>query len=211
MTSTFMKDIISSTDELRVILGEPSKRAEAKVIHQLDEHCHTLLKHAPFLVLSTSNEDGSCDASPRGDAPGFVHILDDHHIVIPERPGNKRIDSLQNIVSNPHVGLLFMIPGMEETLRINGKAYITRNQELLEKLEANQKVPQFGIIVEIQEIYIHCAKAFIRSKLWDPTTWPSRNELPSMATIVKAHADLRESSIEEIEESLQESYTTRLY
>lgn len=211
MTNTFTKDIITSTDELRVILGEPSKRAKAKVIHKLDEHCRTLLKHARFLVISTSNEDGSCDASPRGDAPGFVHIIDDHHIVIPERPGNKRIDSLQNIVSNPHVGLLFMIPGMEETLRINGNAHITRNQELLEKLEANQKVPQFGIVVEIQEIYIHCAKAFIRSKLWDTKTWPNRNELPSMATIVKAHAELRESSIEEIEESLQESYTTRLY
>ncbi|KAA0549952.1 pyridoxamine 5'-phosphate oxidase family protein [Bacillus sp. BGMRC 2118] len=210
MMNFMLNDIVSTQDELRAILGEPSKRAEAKVIHKLDDHCRIILSHSPFLVLSTSNEDGTCDASPRGDAPGFVYVIDDQHIVIPERPGNKRIDSLQNIVSNPHVGLLFMIPGMEETLRLNGKAYITRNVELLKKMEANQKVPQLGIIVEIEEIYIHCAKALLRSKLWNSETWPNRLDLPTMATIVKAHAELKETT-NEIEESLQESYTTRLY
>ncbi|MBM6619574.1 pyridoxamine 5'-phosphate oxidase family protein [Bacillus suaedaesalsae] len=210
MVNFMLNDIISTKDELRTLLGEPSQRAEAKVIHKLDDHCRTILAHSPFLVLSTSNEDGTCDASPRGDAPGFVYVIDDHHIVIPERPGNKRIDSLQNIVSNPHVGLLFMIPGMEETLRLNGKAYITRNEDLLEKMEVGQKIPQLGIIVKIEEIYIHCAKALIRSKLWSSETWPNRKELPTMATIVKAHAELKESTVE-IEESLQESYTTRLY
>jgi PPOX class probable FMN-dependent enzyme len=205
------KDVVTSKEELRSVIGEPSKRAEDKVITKLDHHAQKLIKHSPFIVLSTSNQDGTCDASPKGDAPGFVHIIDEKHIIIPERPGNKRVDSIQNILSNPHVGLLFFIPGMEETLRINGKAFIIRDKKWLEKMVANNKTPQLGIVVEIEEIFMHCAKAFIRSNLWNPITWPERKSLPTMAEVLKEHAQLKDITVDVIEESLKESYTKRLY
>ncbi|MFZ3589912.1 pyridoxamine 5'-phosphate oxidase family protein [Bacillus sp. DJP31] len=204
------KNILSSEEELRSLLGEPSKRAQDKLITKIDTLCETMIKHSPFLVLSTSNLNGTCDASPRGDAPGFVHIIDEKHILIPERPGNKRIDSLRNVMANPHVGLLFFIPGMQETLRINGKAFIIRDQEWLEKMAVNDRLPLVGIVVEVEEIFIHCAKAFIRSGLWDQATWPQREKLPTMAEVLKVHASL-DTALEEIDESLIESYTQKLY
>jgi PPOX class probable FMN-dependent enzyme len=210
-TNLLFENRITSKEELRSLIGEPSKRAENKVIHKLDQHCESIIKHSPFLVLSTSNLDGSCDASPRGDASGFVHIVDEKHIIIPERPGNKRLDSIQNILSNPHVGLLFLIPGMEETLRINGRAFLIRDQRWLEKMTAHHKKPELGIVVEVEEAFIHCAKAFIRSNIWKPSTWPERSSLPSMAEMLKDHAQLGDMTIETIEESLKESYSKKLY
>lgn len=204
------KNILSSEEELRSLLGEPSKRAEDKVISKIDTHCKTMIMHSPFLVLSTSNQNGTCDASPRGDSPGFVHIIDEKHILIPERPGNKRIDSLRNLITNPHVGLLFFIPGMQETLRINGRAFIIRDQEWIEKMSVNGRHPLVGIVVEVEEIFIHCAKAFIRSGLWNQVTWPQRENLPTMSEILKVHASL-ETALEEIDDSLIESYTQKLY
>lgn len=165
---TEIKSIISTEEELRKILGQPSERALKKVISSLDHHCVDFLSKSPFLVLSTGNKLGECDASPRGDAPGFVYVLNNNKIIIPERPGNRRIDSILNIISNPRVGLIFFIPGLGETLRINGRAYITNDEEILKEMQANGRNPLLGIVVEIEECYIHCAKAFIRSKMWDP-------------------------------------------
>lgn len=210
-TKVEFKEIISSDQELRQLLGEPSKLAGNKVIRKLDSHCKTIIKHSPFLIISTSNQNGTCDASPRGDAPGFVHIVDDQHIIIPERPGNKRADSIHNIISNPHIGLIFMIPGMEETLRINGKAFIIRDQNWLKKMCAQSKVPQLGIVVEIQEIFMHCAKAFKRSNLWNSESWPKRDTLPTMAEVLKEHIKQEELTVESINQSLKESYSKRLY
>jgi PPOX class probable FMN-dependent enzyme len=204
-------DVITSNEELRSLLGDPSKLAGNKVLTKLDQHCQTLIRQSPFLVLSTSNQDGTCDASPRGDEPGFVYIADENHIIIPERPGNKRVDSIQNILSNPHVGLLFIIPGMDETLRVNGKAFITRDQKWLEKMAVNQKVPRLGIVVTVEEAFMHCVKAFKRSGLWDSTTWPKRESLPSMAEILKDHIQRDELTVETINDSLMESYSKRLY
>ncbi|WP_456279325.1 pyridoxamine 5'-phosphate oxidase family protein [Bacillus sp. AK128] len=210
-TKLHFNELVTSEQELRLLLGEPSKLAGNKVIHKLDSHCKTLIKHSPFLVISTSNQDGSCDASPRGDAPGFVYIADDHHLIIPERPGNKRADSIYNILSNPHIGLIFMIPGMEETLRINGTAFIIQDQDWLEKMKAQNKIPELGIVVKIEEIFMHCAKAFKRSNLWNPNSWPNRQELPSMAEIMKDHVNKVDLTVDSINDLLEESYSKRLY
>ncbi|MFD1737519.1 pyridoxamine 5'-phosphate oxidase family protein [Bacillus salitolerans] len=205
------ENIITSEAELREKLGQPSKVAGNKVIHELDQHCKTLINHSPFLVLSTSNMNGKCDASPRGDAPGFVYIVDEKHIIIPERPGNKRIDSISNILSNPHVGILFFIPGMEETLRINGRACIIQDQNWLTKMTANHKVPELGIVIEVEEIFMHCAKAFKRSHLWEPELWPDITKVPTAPEILAAHVKKEEMTKEVIQEHLKDSYKNRLY
>ncbi|MCT2535381.1 pyridoxamine 5'-phosphate oxidase family protein [Aquibacillus koreensis] len=213
MTNKY-KDIISSKEEFeafRSTIGTPSPRAANKVISFIDEHCVEFIAKSPFLSLATSNVDGECDVSPRGDAPGFVTVLDEHHLFIPERPGNKRMDSMHNIITNPNIGLLFFMPGLGETLRINGKAYICRDPELLEKSSVNGKTPLFGILVEVKECYAHCAKAFLRSKLWDPDSWLSKEELPSVPKMLVAHSKLPNETPVQVAKDLHESYTKRLY
>ncbi|PGT82754.1 phosphatidylinositol alpha-mannosyltransferase [Bacillus sp. AFS040349] len=138
-------------------------------------------------------------------------VLDEHHLFIPERPGNKRMDSVHNIISNPNIGLLFFIPGLGETLRINGKAYICRDPELLEKSMVNGKSPLFGLLVEAQECYVHCAKAFIRSQLWDADSWLAKEALPSAPQMLVAHSKLPNVSSDQVAKELNESYTQRLY
>ncbi len=204
----FTSHQVTTIDHLHELIGTPSKLAESKVIDHLDEDCIKLIGSSPFLVMSTSNESGYCDASPRGDKAGFVHILDKKHLIIPERPGNRRVDSLRNIITNPNIGLLFIIPGLNETLRINGTATITSDQNLLLPLEANGHIPSLGIIVKTEEIYIHCAKAFIRSSLWDSTTWPSKSDYPSPAKVLASHTRTKKS---DVEKQLKESYSERLY
>lgn len=199
---------IGSEEELLTMIGTPSPLAKNKVIPFIDAHCRSFLAKAPFLVLSTSNKEGLCDASPRGDHPGFVHVLDDHHLLIPERSGNRRVDSLRNILSNPYVGLLFVIPGLEETLRINGKAQIIADQELLEPMQVQGRVPQLAIAVEVMECFVHCAKAFKRSGLWQPTSWLPKENLPKPAVMLAEHAKF---SPEDVVDLLHDSYTKRLY
>ena len=162
-------------------------------------------------MISTSDNLGFCDVSPRGDMPGFVRVLDNKHLIIPERPGNKRIDSMRNILLNPKVGLLFFIPGLGETLRVNGKACLVKDDELLEKMAVKGQKPIVGIGVEVEECFIHCAKAFKRSKLWEPSSWANKETLPSAAKILFEHAKIPNSSVDIIAERLQESYTKRLY
>ncbi|MBT2687703.1 pyridoxamine 5'-phosphate oxidase family protein [Bacillus sp. ISL-47] len=211
MLDTVFKKVIDSEEELRLLLGTPSRTAANKIIHKLDHHCREFIGQSPILFLSTADSAGRCDTSPRGDAPGFVHILDDHTFVIPERPGNKRMDSLLNILSNPHVGLLFAIPGLEETLRINGHARIIRDSKILEQMAAYGKNPILGIAVEVDECYIHCAKAFKRSKLWDQSHWLDKQDLPKPAQILADHVNLPGLDSEKIENALLESYEKRLY
>jgi len=179
------RSAVSSADELRAILGAPSDRAVRKQLSALDVHCRAFIARSPFLVLSTANAAGVCDASPKGDVPGFVMVLDDRTLVIPDRPGNRRADSLLNILDNPHVGLLFLIPGMDETLRVNGSARIVRQEALLERMAVDGRRPQLGIEVSVEECYLHCAKAFLRSKLWDPTQHMPRSEMPSLARMIQ--------------------------
>ncbi len=160
-------DRITSEVELRALLGEPSELVIRKQLAALDHHCRAFLALSPFLLLGTTNAQGQCDVSPRGDAPGFVLALDDQTLVIPDRPGNRRIDSLRNIVAHGGVGLLFMIPGVEETLRINGRACIVRDAAILARLEAQGKIPKLAIAVDMEEAFLQCAKALKRSQLWD--------------------------------------------
>jgi PPOX class probable FMN-dependent enzyme len=178
-------DTVTSVTELRAIVGTPSDRAVRKQLAALDVHCRAFIARSPFLVLSTAGASGICDASPKGDLPGFVQVLDEHTLVIPDRPGNRRADSLSNILDNPHVGLLFLIPGMDETLRVNGSARIVRDEALLDRMSVDGRRPQLGIVVDVEECYLHCAKAFLRSKLWDPERQMPRSEMPSLARMIQ--------------------------
>ncbi|MFD1019294.1 pyridoxamine 5'-phosphate oxidase family protein [Thalassobacillus hwangdonensis] len=202
---------ITSHEALTALQGEPGKLAANKVIKGLDPLCEAYLAATPFVVLSTSNSNGDCDSSPRGDAPGFIYVQDENTLYIPERPGNKRMDSLHNILDNPHIGMLCMIPGLNETLRINGSAALTTDPSILEKMEANGKLPKLAIKITVKECYIHCAKAFIRSHLWKPESWQEKSELPVPAKMIAAHVKLPNVDEASVVSSLNESYSKRLY
>jgi PPOX class probable FMN-dependent enzyme len=175
------RDLVTAEDTLRAIVGgEPSEVARRKELGALDAHARAFIARSPFVLVGTSSADGRCDVSPKGDAPGFVRVLGDRHLVIPDRPGNKRLDGMRNILANPHVGLLFLVPGNDFTLRVNGRAVITREPALLDSLAAQDKTPLVAIGVTVEEVFLHCARSFRRGKLWDQTAWPARDALPSM-------------------------------
>lgn len=201
--------VVRSAEELRALVGEPSERAVKKQMDRLDDHCRAIIDHSPFMLLGTASAAGWCDVSPKGDAPGFVQVLDERTIAIPDRPGNKRLDSLQNIVENPRVGLLFVVPGKEETLRVNGRAAVVRDEALLDRLAVEGKPPVLAIVVEIEECYAHCAKAFKRSKLWQPTSWPQPGALPSMGRMMFDQTRAA-GTVEEMEAAIEEA-CRRLY
>jgi hypothetical protein len=205
------KNLISTEEELRDLLGYPSELVQNKVVCRLDAHCLEFISKSPFLLMATSDNKRLCDVSPRGDAPGFVTVLDETHFIIPERPGNRKIDSMRNILSNPKVGLIFIIPGLEETLRINGNACIIRDEGLLKQMEVNGKIPVVSIGVTVEECFVHCAKAFKRSNLWNPNLWLEKEVLPNMAKMLSDHARLPGMDAEKVEKALQDSYTNRLY
>lgn len=205
------QQFISSEEELRSLIGYPSEVVKQKDISYIDEHCRDFIARSPFVCISTSDSEGKCDVSPRGDKAGFIQVVDDKHLVIPERPGNKRMDSLRNILSTSEIGLVFLIPGLGETLRINGRAYITKDSDLLKTMAVNGKIPLVGIVVAVEECFIHCAKAFRRSGLWEPESWLNNNELPSAAAIISAYAKLEGMTPEVIAVRLEEGYTQRLY
>ena len=141
---------------------------------------------SPFLCLATSGADGSCDVSPRGDPPGFVKVLDDRTLLLPDRPGNRLADSHRNVLENPHVALLFVVPGVTDTFRVNGRASIVDDPELLEQCAVEGKSPKLGLLIEVEEAYTHCSKAFLRSQLWDPERYVDRSELPSPGALLKS-------------------------
>ncbi len=205
------KHVVTSEGELRDLLGSPSERAVKKDIALLDEHCRAFIARSPFLVLSTSNGKGQCDVSPKGDAPGFVRVLDDRRLVIPDRPGNKRLDGMRNLLQNPHVGTIFLVPGREETLRVNGRAWIVRDEELLGSLVAQGKRPRLALVVEVEECFFHCAKAFRRSQLWDSTQWEDRAALPSMARVLFDQLKPEGKTLAEYERESEEGLRRTLY
>lgn len=198
--------VVASPEELRELVGTPSERAVKKQLAALDEHMRAIIARSPFALLGTANARGQCDVSPKGDLPGFALVLDDRTVVIPDRPGNKRLDGLQNILENPHVGLLFIVPGKEETLRVNGRARIVRDEALLERLAVDGKPPQLAIVVEVEECFAHCAKAFRRSHLWEPEHWLSTDELPSMPEMMLPHA-APGTSLDELKRQSEASLT----
>jgi uncharacterized protein len=208
---TIFKACISSQEELRTLLGSPSLRGQNKVISIIDKHCKEFIEKSPFLVLATSDADGNCDSSPRGDGPGFVYVMDNQHLIIPDRPGNKRVDSMFNILENPNVGLLFLIPGMDETLRINGKATIIKDEDILEKMAVNGKAPLLGIVVKVEQCFMHCGKAFKRSGLWEPEKWSAKEEMPNAAKIIADHVNLPGMNEDVVAEALLDGYKNKLY
>jgi uncharacterized protein len=173
------------TDEsaLRDLLGEPADVVRAKIADRLNELTRQFVDRSPFALVATSGPDGTCDVSPRGDPPGFVKVLDERTLLLPERPGNRLADTLRNVLRNPHVGLLFIIPGIGDTLRVNGRATIVTDSELLERCAVEGKVPKLGLLIEVDEVFTHCSKAFLRSQLWDPERYVDRSELPTSGEI----------------------------
>jgi PPOX class probable FMN-dependent enzyme len=210
MTQSLELTEITSEAELRDLLGAPMPRSVAKertALHPLDREW---IAASPFLLLATSAADGTCDVSPKGDPAGFVHVIDDTTIAVPERPGNRRADGFLNILSNPHVGLLFLVPGRTDTLRINGRARLLRETPYMDELIVKGHRPQLVIEVAIEQIFHHCAKAFLRSQLWDHETW-NPDALPRHACIVKEVQTTTES-LEELDEYYRpENYLKKLY
>ncbi|MFF7247567.1 MSMEG_1061 family FMN-dependent PPOX-type flavoprotein [Embleya sp. NPDC008237] len=177
-------------DEVRARLGEPEAMTEAKILDRIDEHFHRFIAHSPFLALATADAAGRADCSPRGDYPGFVKVLDEHTLAIPDRPGNKIADSFRNLAENDGIGLLFLIPGLRETLRVNGRAYPTDEPDVLTRMQIEGKEAELALVVEVAEAYFHCGRALIRSRLWDPASQALAAELPSTGEVAVAQLGL---------------------
>ncbi|MDA0763042.1 MAG: pyridoxamine 5'-phosphate oxidase family protein [Proteobacteria bacterium] len=193
--------IIKDEEQLRKLYEYPKDRAAIKVIKELEKHSKEFLKLSPFVVISSIGADGIADASPRGDGKGFVKIKDNRTIIIPDRSGNNRLDTLQNIIANPAIGLLFFIPGINEVLRINGKGYIEDDIDLCNEFKIKNNVPKSCILINIKEIYMHCAKAIMRSSLWDASTYLASKDFPTISRIINdqinSNDDLKDHQQEE--------------
>lgn len=199
---------ITKPEEVRALYGEPSDLVQKKVLDRLDRHSQHFIRLSPFVVIA-SCDDGGADATPRGDAPGFVAILDDRRLLIPDRRGNNRIDTLLNVARNPQVGLLFMVPGINETLRVNGTGRIVTDRALLEPMTVQGKAPTSGLEVEVREVFFHCGKAMIRSRLWQEDAKVERKSFPSLGRIVADQ--IAGIDAEAAEKNLEEAYRSRLY
>jgi len=202
---------ISSTDELVALLGEPGERARDKARPALLDVDRAWLSASPFCVMATSDSDGRCDASPKGDPAGqLVHVIDDRTIAIAERPGNRRADGYQNILANPHVGLNFLIPGRGDTLRVNGRARLVSDAPFFDELLVKGHRPLLAVVVEIEELFFHCAKAFLRSGLWKPETWDPEAAVARRA-VVAAQVEPNGMTIDELDAYYGPAYEKGLY
>ncbi|MCO6381659.1 pyridoxamine 5'-phosphate oxidase family protein [Oceanicola sp. 502str15] len=208
------QDVIADEAALRALFPPVSPLAQVKSLPALDRHARDFIARSPFVCLGTQGGDGTADVSPRGDAPGFVEVLGDRLLAIPDRPGNNRLDSLSNILANPRVGLLFMVPGFDETLRVNGQARLVRAPELLERMAVNGREPRLAVVVAVEEVFLHCAKAFRRSKLWDPAARQDRSEMPSLSKMILEQttgAPEDAGEMEKIDAGLEEAYRKSMY
>lgn len=196
---------------LRELYGEPLERAVRKQIDRVDEMARRLIALAPFVLVASHDAAGATDVTPRGGPPGFVTVLDERHVAIPDATGNRRLDTLRNVIATGHAGLIFLIPGRTQTLRVNGPARVTARPDLLERITPVGKPPRTAIVVETAEVFAHCPKAFVRSRLWEPGSWPSADQQPSAAEVSHAHmGGDTYLSVEEIERINAESLRTRL-
>jgi len=201
---------LDSVDDLRLIYRPPGRGPVDKVIDRLDEHCREFISQSPFFVLSTASGDGVCDGSPKGGPRGFVQVLDDRRLAWADFSGNNRLDSFQNLVTNDSVALLFLIPGLDETLRVNGTAELRTDGELCEELAVGGRPARVVVVVTVEEAYIHCAKALRRADLWSPDTWLGPEDLPSAACMVKDHAAI-DADVAEIEQARAENLRATLW
>ena len=199
---------VLSEAELVSLAGQPSPRVANKVRNSLEEIHQEWLANSPFCLIATSAPDGSCDVSPKGDPAGFTLVLDERTVAIPDRPGNRRVDGFRNILGNPHVGLLYLIPGRGDTLRINGQARLVRDGSFFDELIVKEHRPDMALVVDVEEVFFHCSKAFLRSELWDPASWQP-TALPSRPEI--AQRENPDVSKESLAEYYGPSYADRLY
>ncbi|HTO31341.1 MAG TPA: pyridoxamine 5'-phosphate oxidase family protein [Pararhizobium sp.] len=204
---------INSEETLRRLYSATHDLAIHKIQETLGVHAQEFIRRSPFLCLGTQDLNGRADVSPRGDPPGFVSILDDRTLAIPDRPGNNRLDSLSNILANPAVGLLFMIPGFDDTLRVNGVARIATNPALLETMTVNSRVPTLAIVVQVREVFLHCAKALRRSHIWDSTHHQDRRQMPSLIKMIldETTGAPEEEEMRKIDAGLEEDYKKTMY
>ncbi len=209
-TSNQFTEIITSETELREVLGQPSALAANKGVSTLDDHCRAFIASSPFMMIATSDANGNVDISPKGDPAGFVQVLDERTLAIPDRPGNRRADTFRNILQNPKVGLIFFVPGKQETFRVSGKAMIVRDTWLREGMAIKGKIPEFAIVVTVDEAFLHCAKCVIRSGIWEQEKWPALDNLASLARVMIDQGKLADS-VEKIQAGIDESYRDRLY
>ena len=209
MEWTFEKRI-TTEQGLREIMGYPNEIVTRKTINYIDKHCRSFIEKSPFITIATSDLNGNFDVSPKGDPAGFVKILSDTLLAIPDRPGNKKADTLSNVIQNPNIGLIFLIPGIKETLRVNGTAKIVTDEQVLALLSCNGKQPALAIIVEVKEAFLHCAKCMIRSKLWTPVEETPERGLPSLGKALVDHGKL-DMPFEELDARIKEDEKTNLY
>ncbi len=208
--STRFEEVVTSEAQFRAILGEPSERAARKEIAFLNAHSRAFIARSPFVLVSSVDADGRMDVSPKGDPPGFVKVLDDKTLAIPDRLGNRRADTFKNLLQRNAVGLLFLIPGKRETLRASGRAVIVRDRALRESMAMSGRLPEFALVVGVEQVMFHCAKCMIRSNLWDPAAWPDLTGLPSMAEALVAAGKL-DVSVEEVDAIIQKDCVSGLY
>lgn len=203
------RHVITSEDDLRAIIGNPRQLILDKVTPYVTPLVQEFVEKSPYFLLASSAADGSCDCTPRGDPPGSLFFPDDRTLIFADRKGNRRIDSMQNILENPHVGLLFLIPGTDENVRINGRATITADPELCERLAINEKPAEVAVVVAIDEVFSHCARAILRSKLWEPESWPDPDTIPTLAAMMAEQANT--APPDESAGKRQEEYRKVLY
>lgn len=203
-------DVVTTVEQLRDVIGPPGRRALDKELTELDNHARAFISTSSFVLVASSDGQGRMDISPKGDACGFVRVLDDRTLAIPDRPGNRRADTFTNVLRNPGVGLLFLIPGKLETLRVGGRASIVRDPGLREQMAVQGKIPHLALVVTVERLFFHCAKCTIRSQLWSRESWPDLAGLPSHARCIADHAGLTET-IDEVQASLDRNYGTQLY
>ncbi len=206
--------IIEKEDGLREIFGHAEGLAVTKSLSRIDKYARQFIEMSPFLVLSTANAKGKADVSPRGDPPGFVQVIDETTLLIPDRPGNNRLDTMVNITENPNVAALFFIPGFEDTLRLSGRARITSDKELLSRCVVNGKAPKAGILIAVEEVFLHCAKALKRSKLWQDDYRQDRSIMPSIARVIleqTCESQVDEDLAKKKDADVEDAYRNKLY
>ncbi len=200
---------IANQTELRQTYREPAPRAQQKVLDHIDGHARDFIALSPFCVISSLGADGRQDTSPRGDPPGFVAVLDEHTLLVPDRPGNNQVDSLQNVIAHPEVGLLFLVPGMNETLRVSGTAEIVTDAALLDPLSVGSKAPLSGLRITVEEVFLHCGRSLIRSRLWDPEAQIDRSCYPTYGQVLADQ--ISGANAAEIDASEDEANREQLY
>jgi hypothetical protein len=203
-------EIVASEAELRALIGHPSEVVVKGRLGALDDHCRAYVAKSPFVIVASADAAGGIDVSPKGDPPGFVQVLDDSTLAIPERPGNRRADTFSNVLQNPRVALIFLVPGKRETLRVSGTAKIVRDQWLRDRMAIAGKAPLLALVVAVEEASIHCAKCVVRSRLWDPRHWPALDGVPSLARAIVDQAKLAKTEAE-VQAFIDEDARARLY